>query len=124
MEHEAGVISLTENGVVSKWTREAPPTGRWSLGAIGAYPKSSTKSSHPEASNRWVQAKIVTADIEKITDTGSDKTCFVFHKDRFAISFPKSGIFIWVLQNGTPSGHRDEAQLRSEQGDGKTLGRS
>lgn len=62
---------------------------------------------------RWVQTKIVTADIEKIIDSDGNKTCFVFHRDRFAISFPRTGVFIWVLQNGRLLGRRDEcAQLR------------
>lgn len=72
LEGDIGVVTLGEDGIVGKWTR------------VGG--------------NFWQWAKIVDAGCEKDSD---DKTCLAYFRDRIAVSFPKTGVKMWIWQKGT-----------------------
>lgn len=50
------------------------------------------------ATNRWVYAKMLKVEVEKITD--ANNVCFAYMNDRFAIAFPRSGVHTWIWQKG------------------------
>ncbi|PFH53593.1 hypothetical protein AMATHDRAFT_171530 [Amanita thiersii Skay4041] len=72
MEGDIGVVTLGEDGIVGKWTR------------VGG--------------NYWQWAKIVDAGSES---NSGGKTCLAYHRDRIAVSFPKSGVKVWMWLKGT-----------------------
>ncbi|KAK0225196.1 hypothetical protein EDD85DRAFT_777722, partial [Armillaria nabsnona] len=69
----SGIITLQEDGVVSKWIR----TG----------------------SNQWHWTKIVNAGKDKGAEEGS--MCLAYGRDRVAVSLPHSGVKIWIWNKGT-----------------------
>ncbi|KAK0458491.1 WD40-repeat-containing domain protein [Desarmillaria tabescens] len=73
MEGSSGIITLQEDGVVSKWIR----TG----------------------SNQWHWTKIVNAGKDKGSEEGS--MCLAYGRDRVAVSLPHSGVKIWIWNKGT-----------------------
>ncbi|KAF8626320.1 hypothetical protein AX15_004984 [Amanita polypyramis BW_CC] len=72
LEGDIGVVTLGEDGIVGKWTR------------VGG--------------NFWQWAKIVDAGCEKGPD---EKTCLAYHRDRIAVSFPRTGVKMWIWLKGT-----------------------
>lgn len=73
IEGSSGIITLQEDGVVSKWIR----TG----------------------SNQWHWTKIVNAGQDKGAEGGS--MCLAYGRDRVAVSLPHSGVKIWIWNKGT-----------------------
>ncbi|PBK87540.1 WD40 repeat-like protein [Armillaria gallica] len=73
IEGSSGIITLQEDGVVSKWIR----TG----------------------SNQWHWTKIVNAGKDKGAEEGS--MCLAYGRDRVAVSLPQSGVKIWIWNKGT-----------------------
>ncbi|KAK0185826.1 hypothetical protein F5146DRAFT_1068065 [Armillaria mellea] len=73
IETGSGIITLQEDGVVSKWIR----TG----------------------SNQWHWTKIVNAGKDK--DAGEHPMCLAYGQDRVAVSLPQSGVKIWIWNKGT-----------------------
>ncbi|KAI0792740.1 hypothetical protein C8Q75DRAFT_579545 [Abortiporus biennis] len=73
LDHDAGVITLGDNGLVSTWTRNVH--------------------------NKWQWAKILDAADKR----NSDETpgYFAFCKDRIAIAFPRIGVKVWLFIKGT-----------------------
>lgn len=50
-----------------------------------------------QGGNYWQWAKIVDAGCEKETQ---DKTCLAYYRDRIAVSFPKTGVKMWIWLKG------------------------
>ncbi|EDR10889.1 uncharacterized protein LACBIDRAFT_293378 [Laccaria bicolor S238N-H82] len=73
MDGDAGVITLGNDGMVSKWTRSGE--------------------------NHWKWAKILDAGVDD--GTGDDPICLAYLKDRLAVSFPHLGVKVWVWCKGT-----------------------
>jgi len=73
MQGDAGIVSLDEDGVVSKWTR----TGQ----------------------NHWQWAKILDAGNEPRQD--DETICFAYKRDRIAVAFPRTGVKVWLWTKGT-----------------------
>ncbi|KAK2460668.1 hypothetical protein APHAL10511_007138 [Amanita phalloides] len=72
LEGDIGVVTLGEDGIVGKWTR------------VGG--------------NFWQWAKIVDAGCEKGVE---NKTCLAYYRDRIAVSFPRTGVKMWIWLKGT-----------------------
>ncbi|THH21090.1 hypothetical protein EW146_g386 [Bondarzewia mesenterica] len=72
MEDDVGIISLSENGTVSKWTKNSSGIGKKIVDAGNADPK-------PE-------------DIP---------TSLAYTRDKFAVAFPRSGVKVWIWNRGT-----------------------
>ncbi|KAF6764688.1 WD40-repeat-containing domain protein [Ephemerocybe angulata] len=72
LEGDAGVIVLTDDGLVSKWTKIGP--------------------------NAWKWAKVLNAGDDLRSD--QDPICFAYAKDRIAVSFPRLGVKVWIFSNG------------------------
>jgi WD40 repeat protein len=75
MQGDAGIVSLADDGVVSKWTR----TGQ----------------------NHWQWAKILDAGIERGHD--EETVCFAYKRDRIAVAFPRVGVKVWLWLKGMHS---------------------
>ncbi|KAF8655859.1 hypothetical protein AX16_002942 [Volvariella volvacea WC 439] len=73
MENDTGVVSLGEDGIVSKWTR----TG----------------------GNSWQWAKVIDACQER--KGGEEPRCLAYMRDRIAVAFPTTGVKIWMWLKGT-----------------------
>ncbi|KAK0474935.1 hypothetical protein IW261DRAFT_1497893 [Armillaria novae-zelandiae] len=73
IEGSSGIITLQEDGVVSKWIR----TG----------------------SNQWHWTKIVNAGKDNGAEEGL--MCLAYGRDRVAVSLPHSGVKIWIWNKGT-----------------------
>ena len=56
-----------------------------------------TSNKMTQGGNFWQWAKIVDAGCEKGFE---DKTCMAYHKDRIAVSFPKTGVKVWMWLKG------------------------
>jgi hypothetical protein len=50
--------------------------------------------------NHWHWAKVLDAGGG---DRGDDRVCFAYARDRIAVSFPRSGVKVWMLIKGTKS---------------------
>jgi len=72
MDHDSGVVTLGDNGIVSTWTRNAQ--------------------------NKWQWAKILDA---RGRQSSEDPACMAFVRDRIAIAFPRAGVKIWLFIKGT-----------------------
>lgn len=70
---DTGVITLSDDGVVSKWIKTGP--------------------------NHWQWAKILDAGNERRVD--DDPMCLAYRADRIAVSFPKIGVKVWLWSKGT-----------------------
>ncbi|KAF9501141.1 hypothetical protein BDN71DRAFT_1439399 [Pleurotus eryngii] len=70
---DTGVITLSDDGVVSKWIKTGP--------------------------NHWQWAKILDAGNERRAD--DDPMCLAYRADRIAVSFPKIGVKVWLWSKGT-----------------------
>ncbi|KAF8894760.1 hypothetical protein BD779DRAFT_1502773 [Infundibulicybe gibba] len=73
MEGDTAVISLGEDGIVSKWTK----TGQ----------------------NQWQWAKVL--DTGNKRQAGDDVICLAYMRDRIAVSYPRFGVKVWVWLKGT-----------------------
>ncbi|KAI0078147.1 hypothetical protein K474DRAFT_1771230 [Panus rudis PR-1116 ss-1] len=73
MEHDSGVVTLGDNGIVSTWTRNAQ--------------------------NKWQWAKILDASGSR--QATERPTCLAFGIDRIAIAYPTSGVKMWLFIKGT-----------------------
>ncbi|KAF8229556.1 hypothetical protein L208DRAFT_1459814 [Tricholoma matsutake] len=78
MDDDSGIISLGKDGLVSKWTRDGI--------------------------NRWQWAKVLDAGNDHLLD--DDQICFAYHRDRIAVSFPRTGVKVWMRVKGTWQQHR------------------
>ncbi|TFK69660.1 hypothetical protein BDN72DRAFT_840149 [Pluteus cervinus] len=78
MDGDAGVVSLGDDGIVSKWTKSG--------------------------SNQWQWSKILDAGTERRSD--DDPICFAYMRDRIAVSFPKAGVKVWMWLKGTWTSQR------------------
>ncbi|KAG6898222.1 hypothetical protein C0992_002236 [Termitomyces sp. T32_za158] len=75
MEGDAGVVSLGEDGIVSKWTRT-------------------------QGLNHWQWAKVL--DAGKNDGKGDDdKICLAYFRERIAVSYPRIGVKVWIWSKGT-----------------------
>jgi len=92
MQGDAGILSLGEDGIVSKWTRTV------SNGCHVAYSTIIYNQASTQGQNHWQWAKIVDAGTEHKHDT--DAVCFAYMRDRIAISFPKLGVKVWQWIKG------------------------
>ncbi|KAG6849085.1 hypothetical protein H0H93_011394 [Arthromyces matolae] len=73
MDGDAGVVSLTEDGLVSKWTRSGL--------------------------NHWQWAKVLeTGTKDRRGD--DDAICLAYLRDRIAVSYPKIGVKVWIWSKG------------------------
>ncbi|KAF7971452.1 hypothetical protein HWV62_21022 [Athelia sp. TMB] len=70
---DTGIVSLCEDGIVSKWSRTS--------------------------SNQWQWAKIVDAGTDCRDDDG--KVCLAYMRDRVAVALPKYGVKVWLWIKGT-----------------------
>ncbi|KAG6873364.1 hypothetical protein C0995_016473 [Termitomyces sp. Mi166 len=74
MEGDTGVVSLGEDGTISKWTRSGV--------------------------NHWQWAKVL--DAGKNEGKGDDdKICLAYVRDRIAVSYPRVGVKVWIWLKGT-----------------------
>ncbi|KAF9466230.1 hypothetical protein BDZ94DRAFT_1251452 [Collybia nuda] len=73
MYGDTGVVSLGEDGIISKWTRSGQ--------------------------NYWHWAKVLDAGTERLSD--DDQVCMVYWRDRIAVSFPRGGVKVWIWHKGT-----------------------
>ncbi|KAG6907454.1 hypothetical protein DXG01_008838 [Tephrocybe rancida] len=79
MDGDSGVVSLAEDGMVSKWTRSGL--------------------------NHWQWAKVLDAgNNERRTD--EDQICLAYIRDRIAVSYPRVGVKVWIWLKGTWQGQR------------------
>lgn len=94
MQGDAGIVSLCEDGIVSKWIRtvslEVPPPLFF---VPFMYNALST-----QGQNHWQWAKIVDAGTEHRQD--DEAICFAYMYDRIAIAFPKLGVKVWQWIKG------------------------
>ncbi|KAJ6620317.1 hypothetical protein B0H10DRAFT_2022290 [Mycena sp. CBHHK59/15] len=72
LEGDAGVLSLGEDGVLSKWTR----TGQ----------------------NHWEWGRILNVDAEQRAP--EDRVCLAYGGDRIAVAFPRGGVKLWIWSKG------------------------
>ncbi|KAL0947583.1 hypothetical protein HGRIS_013672 [Hohenbuehelia grisea] len=73
MKSDKGIVSLTDDGVISKWVK----TG----------------------ANFWQWVKIL--DIGTDRRLEQDPICMAYRDDRIAVSFPKTGVKVWLFSKGT-----------------------
>ena len=79
MDGDSGVVSLGEDGLVSKWTR--------SVSIIcSAF---DTHTHRSKENNQWKWAKVLDAGNER---RQGDQICFAYTRDRIAVSFPQTGV--------------------------------
>ncbi|KAG5723954.1 hypothetical protein E4T56_gene9735 [Termitomyces sp. T112] len=74
MEGDAGVVSLGEDGLVSKWTKSGI--------------------------NHWQWAKVLDAG-KNDGRADDDKICLAYVRDRIAVSYPRVGVRVWIWSKGT-----------------------
>ncbi|GLB35497.1 hypothetical protein LshimejAT787_0210620 [Lyophyllum shimeji] len=74
MDGDAGVVSLGEDGLVSKWTKSGV--------------------------NHWQWAKVLDAG-KNDRRSDDDQVCLAYMRDRVAVSFPRSGVKVWMWLKGT-----------------------
>ncbi|KAG6865668.1 hypothetical protein C0991_000438 [Blastosporella zonata] len=74
IDGDAGVVSLGEDGVVSKWTRSGV--------------------------NHWQWAKVVDAG-KNDTHSDDEHICLAYWRDRIAVSSPRGGVKVWIWLKGT-----------------------
>ncbi|CAL1703375.1 unnamed protein product [Somion occarium] len=72
LDHDSGVVTLGDNGIVSTWTRNVQ--------------------------NKWQWAKILDAGGR---GSNEQPTCLAFGGDRIAIAFPQAGVKVWLFVKGT-----------------------
>lgn len=89
MEHDSGVVTLGDNGIVSNWTR--------SVRRNFVYGMFLPKLIFPQVQNKWQWAKILDAGGRNATEK---PTCFAFGGDRIAIAFPQGGVKVWLFIKG------------------------
>lgn len=93
LDHDSGVVTLGDNGIVSTWTRN--------VCLAFLFPS----FSHPlivlQVQNKWQWAKILDAG-----GRGSNEqpTCLAFGGDRIAIAFPQAGVKVWLFVKGKSRG--------------------
>ncbi|THH31541.1 hypothetical protein EUX98_g2657 [Antrodiella citrinella] len=73
MDHDSGVITLGDNGILSTWTRNAQ--------------------------NKWMWAKLL--DVNAGRQMKESPSCLAFVKDRIAIALPTEGVKVWTFMKGT-----------------------
>ncbi|TCD70598.1 hypothetical protein EIP91_002628 [Steccherinum ochraceum] len=73
MEHDSGVYTLGDNGILSSWTRNAQ--------------------------NKWQWSKIL--DVNAARQPKEVPSCFAYTKDKFAIGLPSEGVKIFAFMKGT-----------------------
>jgi WD40 repeat protein len=91
MEGDSGIISLGEDGLVSKWTRNV--SNAWCISSGFTF----TLVEY-QGNNRWEWAKVLDAGNEHREDDG--QICFAYHRDRIAVSFPRIGVKVWMCVKG------------------------
>ncbi|KAG2020886.1 hypothetical protein CC2G_006174 [Coprinopsis cinerea AmutBmut pab1-1] len=69
---DAGVIALTDDGLVHKWARVAD--------------------------NRWEWSKVLDAGSDYRSE--QDPICFAYARDKIAVSFPRMGVKVWTWNRG------------------------
>jgi len=74
MDGDSGVVSLGDDGLVSKWTRSGV--------------------------NHWQWAKVLDAG-KNDRRSDDDQICLAYMRDRVAVSFPRSGVKVWLWLKGT-----------------------
>ncbi|KAF5386987.1 hypothetical protein D9615_001964 [Tricholomella constricta] len=74
IDGDSGVVSLAEDGLVSKWTRSGV--------------------------NHWQWAKVLDAG-KNDRRSEDDQVCLAYMRDRIAVSFPRTGVKVWVWSKGT-----------------------
>ncbi|KAF8061660.1 WD40-repeat-containing domain protein [Lyophyllum atratum] len=74
MDGDTGVVSLGEDGLVSKWTRSGV--------------------------NHWNWAKVLDAG-KNDRRNEDDQVCLAYVRDRVAVSFPRTGVKVWMWLKGT-----------------------
>jgi hypothetical protein len=92
MDGDAGVVSLAEDGIVSKWTRVASSIA-WS--ALLYLVRDDTSS---QGSTKWVCGRILDAG-----KTEDEMVCLAYMRDRIAVSFSRMGVKVWMWSKGVPS---------------------
>lgn len=51
-----------------------------------------------QGNNRWQWAKVLDAGNDHRED--DDLVCFAYHRDRIAVSFPRTGVKVWMWVKG------------------------
>ncbi|KAJ6546904.1 hypothetical protein B0H19DRAFT_1162953 [Mycena capillaripes] len=74
LDDEMAVMSLGEDGVLGKWTR------------IGEQ-------------NQWEWGRVINVGSEKCAP--EDAVCLAYARDRIAVSFPKTGVKVWIWCKGS-----------------------
>jgi hypothetical protein len=92
MEGDSGIISLGEDGLISKWTRNVSIA--CSVSAVGF---TLTRVRYYQGNNQWQWAKVLDAGNDQQDD---DQMCFAYHRNRIAVSFPRSGVKVWMWVKG------------------------
>ncbi|KAH8100194.1 WD40-repeat-containing domain protein [Cristinia sonorae] len=73
MEHDSGVITLGDNGLLSAWTRNAQ--------------------------NKWQWGKLV--DLMANRTVRESPSCFALSRDRLAVAVPSEGVKVWIFMKGS-----------------------
>jgi hypothetical protein len=95
MQGDAGLVSLCEDGIISKWTR--------TVSIVFVFRMLSYIHVSTQGQNHWQWAKIVDAGTEHRQD--NEAVCFAYMRDRIAVSFPKLGVKVWQWIKGTELGN-------------------
>ncbi|KAF9068344.1 hypothetical protein BDP27DRAFT_1327490 [Rhodocollybia butyracea] len=75
LDDDSGVLSLGEDGMISKWTRAG--------------------------FNHWQWAKVVDIGVTSSSTDADSGMCLAYHKDRIAVSLPTVGVKIWIWMKGS-----------------------
>ncbi|KAJ7778646.1 WD40-repeat-containing domain protein [Mycena maculata] len=73
LDGDAGVMALSEDGVLGKWTRLRP--------------------------NEWEWGRLLNVGPEK--HAPEDMVCLAYARDRIAVAFPRSGVKVWMWYKGS-----------------------
>jgi hypothetical protein len=90
MAGDSGVVSLAEDGVVSKWTKSVSVFG---IEIIPVRIESIMKGQ-----NNWQWAKILDAGNDRRPE--DDMICLAYMRDRIAVAFPRIGVKVWLWVKG------------------------
>lgn len=92
MDGDSGIISLGEDGLVSKWTRNVSVV--WCVFVESPH----RAMDQNQGNNRWQWAKVL--DARNNDQQEDDQICFAYHRDRIAVSFPRTGVKVWMWMKG------------------------
>ena len=90
---DTGVVTLSEDGVVSKWIK--------TVSCIVHLVLVVAKHCCDQGPNHWQWAKILNAGSDRRAD--DDPMCLAYRGDRIAVSFPKVGVKVWIWAKGAVS---------------------